>query len=66
MGKMKENPRYNVISCRVADDLRKRLDFTLDGRSIQEFVHSAVEDKLTAERHARLEELIRKESIHAD
>lgn len=59
MGKMKENPRYNILSCRVSDDLRASINHALAGRSIQEFVHAAIEEKLIDDRQARIDRLFR-------
>lgn len=59
MGRMKENPRYNVISCRVSDDMKKSIVHAINGGSVQAFIHSALEEKLISERQARMDELLR-------
>ncbi|MDA8412995.1 MAG: hypothetical protein M0023_04315 [Desulfobacteraceae bacterium] len=59
MGRKSQNPRYNVLSCRVSDDLRGSINHALGGRSIQEFLHAAVEEKLNSDRQARIDKLIR-------
>lgn len=57
MGRMKPDPRYNVLSCRVSDELRKCVGHALAGRTVQEYLHAALEEKLTRDRQARLEKL---------
>ncbi len=52
MGRMKPNPRYNVISCRVADDTKRRVDDALGERTYQDFVAAAIEEKLLREQWA--------------
>lgn len=59
MGRMKQHPRYNVVSCRVGDDLRASIAHALGGRSMQEFVHAAIEGLLIDERQARIDALVR-------
>lgn len=59
MGKMKENPRYNVLSCRVSDDTRSCISHALGGRSVQEYVHAAIEEKLIGDRQACIDKYIR-------
>jgi len=58
MGKTKEYPRSNVLSCRVSDDLRKCIEHALDGRTIQEYLHTAIEEKLISDRQMRLDEIL--------
>jgi len=59
MGHMKQNPRYNVISCRVSDDTKHSINHALEGRSMQEYLHAALEEKLINDRQARLDALVR-------
>lgn len=59
MGRMKQHPRYNVVSCRISDDTKASIDHALGGRSIQEFVHAAIEEKLINDRQARIDALTR-------
>lgn len=59
MGATKPDPRYNVLSCRVSDDLRKCIEHALDGRTVQEYLHTAIEEKLISDRQARIDALIR-------
>ena len=59
MGRKKQNPKYNVLSCRVNDDLRQCISHALGQRSIQDFLHTAVEEKLVNDRQARIDKLIR-------
>ena len=50
MGKTKPNPRYNILSCRVSDELKECIDRALGGRTRQDFLHRAVTDLLISER----------------
>lgn len=59
MGRMKPDPRYNVLSCRVSDDTKKCIEHALTGRTFQEFLHEAIEEKLTRERQDRLDGIYR-------
>ena len=58
MGRMKENPRYNVVSCRVSEDTKISLYHALGGRSVQQFVHDAITAKLIEERQARIDNIL--------
>jgi len=55
MGKVKETPRYNVISMRVSDEEQKDLQCiaSLDGVSISEMMRRAIET------YAHCQELVR-------
>jgi hypothetical protein len=59
MGKMKQNPRYNVISCRVSDKTKAGIERFLNGRSVQQFVHDAIEAKIIEARQAPFDALVR-------
>lgn len=65
MGAKKQNPRYNVICCRVSDELKQSINHALGDRSVQDFVHAAVEAALIEERQARIDAILRN-VIHAD
>jgi len=45
MGKMRENPRYNVISMRISDDERATLDEIMDttNKSVSQLMREAME-----------------------
>lgn len=58
MGRMKQNPRYNVISCRVSDDTKQSITHALGGQSVQEFVHAAIEEKLISDRQHRIDKAV--------
>lgn len=64
MGRMKENPRYNVISCRVSDDLKQNIQHALGNRTRQEFIHEAIEAKLIEERQARIDKALAPHKQH--
>ena len=66
MGRMKANPRYNVISCRVSDDLKQNIRHALGGRSVQDFMHEAVEAKLIEERQARIDKALAPHKKHSE
>lgn len=59
MGVMKEHPRYNVLSCRVSDELKQSISHALDGSSVQEYIHAAIEEKLISDRQARIDAIVR-------
>ena len=59
MGKMKPNPRYNVVSCRVSDEMKQSISHARGSRTVQEFTHEALEAKLIEERQARIDAHIR-------
>ncbi|BDV42417.1 hypothetical protein GURASL_13400 [Geotalea uraniireducens] len=59
MGATKPDPRNNVLSCRVSDDTKHCVEHALAGRTIQQFLHAAIEEKLIAERQGRIDALIR-------
>lgn len=42
MGKMKENPRYNILSVRVSDDELVRIREAMGPITMQEFLHHAI------------------------
>lgn len=42
MGKMKEHPRYNILSCRVSDEELKRVEAALQGDTMQSLLHAAL------------------------
>ncbi|MDD5107588.1 MAG: hypothetical protein PHC49_18490 [Desulfuromonadaceae bacterium] len=56
---MKEHPKYNVLSCRVNDDTRKCISHALGGRSVQQFVHAAIEEKLAKNSQALIVRALR-------
>lgn len=58
MGRMKQHPRYNVLSCRVSDDTRSCIDHALGGRSVQEYIHAAIEEKLISDRQYRIDKAV--------
>lgn len=60
MGATKPNPRYNVLSCRVSDDLRKCIEHALGGRTIQDYLHEALSEKLISDRQARIDDLVKR------
>lgn len=59
MGRMKQNPRYNVVSCRVSDNTKQNIKRALGNRTVQEFAHEAIEAKLIEERQAMIDAYLR-------
>lgn len=59
MGRMIEHPRYNIVSTRLADVTYFDLVGTLNGRTVADFLASAVEEKLIRERQTELDESLR-------
>lgn len=45
MGRMRENPRYNVISMRISDEERETLEMIMDStkKSISDIMREAME-----------------------
>ncbi|MDD5106071.1 MAG: hypothetical protein PHC49_10690 [Desulfuromonadaceae bacterium] len=56
---MKKHPKYNVLSCRVSDDTKHSISHALGGCSVQQFIHSAIEEKLAKNRLAYIARAIR-------
>jgi hypothetical protein len=50
MGKTKQNPRYNVISCRVADDELAQLNAAVLSVKRGTFIREAVMEKIEREK----------------
>lgn len=46
MGKMKLNPRYNVLSFRASDEEQKVIDAAINGGSRQQFLLEAALEKI--------------------
>lgn len=59
MGRPSTNPRKNVVSCRVNNDLRSCIENARGQLTVQDFVHAAIEHKLIADRQARIDEVTR-------
>jgi hypothetical protein len=55
MGKKVLAPRYNVLSCRVSDDLKQSIKRYKGKQSVQQFIHTAIEEKLISDRQARFD-----------
>ena len=58
MGRMKENPRYNVVSCRVSDDTKQIINHALGNQTMQDFIHTAIEEKLISDRQHRIDKAV--------
>lgn len=61
MGRKKQNPRYNVLSCRVSDAQLAAIRQALGGRSIQHYLIGAITEKVINDRQAEIDELFRSE-----
>lgn len=46
----KDNPRYNIVSTRLDDHLRAEVTTWLDGRSLSDYLHAAIEEKVARDR----------------
>lgn len=46
MGKMKENPRYNVVSCRIDDETFDKIITTSNTYNMSAFIYDAIQEKL--------------------
>lgn len=58
MARTSTNPRYNILSCRVDDNLRRELDHALGGRSVQDFLHDAIREKIRNDYSRRFQVLL--------
>lgn len=59
MGKMKQNPKYNVISMRVSDLHKAEIRIAAGGQSVSDFLAAAVREKIANDRQARIDEAVR-------
>ena len=59
MPKMKSNPRYNVLSCRVSDELKESVDHALGTQTRQDFLHRAIMEKLIRDRQEKIDQRLR-------
>lgn len=59
MPRMKENPRYNVVSTRVDDATWDMIQAACGQDSVATFLHAAIEEKLIAERQERIDAVTR-------
>lgn len=58
MGRMKENPRYNVISLRVSDEELAELNIVIGDGTRQEYLLAALTEKFINDRQARIDALV--------
>ena len=63
MGKMKENPRYNIISTRISDADYFAIIEALSGRSLAEYLQQAISEKLIRDRQLDLDEYLRSNEL---
>lgn len=61
MGRRKQNPRYNILSCRVSDAQHASITQALDGRKVQQYLIEAITEKLVNDRQAQINNLFRRE-----
>lgn len=59
MPRKSDNPRYNILSCRVSNDMKQSIKHAVGRKSVQDFLHSAIEEKLINDRQARIDDVIR-------
>ena len=55
MGKCKENPRYNVISCRVSDAELQAIESEVGPERLSGFLLEAALEKVLRERQRRMD-----------
>lgn len=60
MGKLKEHPRYNVLSFRVTDQELTLIQMAAAG-NMSGFLHTAVTEKVDNDRQARLGKYLREQ-----
>lgn len=63
MGKMIENPRYNIVSTRISDPAYFGVIEALQGRSLAEYLCQAINEKLIRDRQLALDEHLRAHGI---
>lgn len=61
MGRKKQQPRYNVLSCRVSDAQLAAIRQALGGQTIQHYLIGAITEKVINDRQAEIDELFRSE-----
>lgn len=59
MGRKKQQPRYNVLSCRVSDAQLAEISKSLNGRKIQHYLIGAITEKLINDRQAEIDEIFK-------
>ena len=58
MGKMKEHPKYNVLSVRVDDDRKKAIVRLNEGRHLSVFFLDAIDEKIVRDEAALFRERV--------
>lgn len=59
MGKMKEHPRYNIISVRISDRELAELDIMRGNRKRSAILCDALNEKILNDRQRHMDEFIR-------
>ncbi len=59
MGRQKQHPRYNVLSCRVSDAQLAEISKSLNGRKVQHYLIAAITEKLINDRQAQIDQLFK-------
>jgi len=57
MGRLKQHPRYNVLSCRVSDEIRQCVDHARERVTVDEYIRTALEEKLIRDRQERINQV---------
>lgn len=60
MGRMKENPRYNIISVRISDAELAELTSISNGRALSQLLLEALNDKIINHRQSRIDAVIKR------
>lgn len=63
MGRMKEHPRYNIISVRISDRELAELDIMRGSRKRSIVLGEALNEKILKERQSRMDQLIREHDL---
>ena len=59
MGKMIENPRYNIVTVRISDYELAELDIMRKGRKRSHILLEAIQEKIIQERQSRIDAVTR-------
>lgn len=60
MGKMKQNPRYNVLSFRATDEELAEIRAAIGRRTRQAFLLEAVREKIVGDRQRAVDERVKR------
>lgn len=59
MGKMKENPRYNIVCTRIEDQLLASLTAARGKLSVGDYLREAIEEKIIHDQQQAMDDYLR-------